>query len=80
MRRLRDSVRGYVGFGVDWDLKLVLAGADVPRLSLGESGELGWTAWLGERNTDADADDIIIRPNGADLTIDRPADNSAHND
>jgi len=80
LRRLRDSVRGYVGFGIDWDLNLVLAGADVPRLSLGESGALGWTAWLGERNTDADADEIIIRPNGAYLTVDGPVDNLAHND
>jgi len=63
LRRLRDSVRGYIGFSVDWDLNLVLASSDVPRLRLGESGALGWTAWLGERNVAADADDIVIRPN-----------------
>jgi type VI secretion system protein ImpH len=68
LRRLRDSVRGYVGFGIDWDLNLVLASSDVPRLALGESGELGWTTWLGERKTYADADDVIIRPNGTDLS------------
>lgn len=77
--RLRDSVRGYVGFGVDWDLNLVLAGSDVPQLCLGESGALGWTAWLGERDTDEDADDIIIRPNGTHLKIDGPIDNKADN-
>ncbi len=63
LRRLRDSVRGYIGFSVDWDLNLVLASSDVPQLRLGESGALGWTSWLGERNIAADADDIIIRPN-----------------
>lgn len=71
--RLRDGVRGYVGFGIDWDLNLVLASSDVPTLSLGESGELGWTTWLGERKTTADADDVIIRPNAARLLAEGPA-------
>ena len=78
LRRLRDSVRGYVGFGVDWDLNLVLDRSDVPPLSLGESGELGWTTWLGERKTRADADDIIIRPNGEHLDTDGLAESDAH--
>jgi type VI secretion system protein ImpH len=65
--RLRDSIRGYIGFGVDWDLNLVLDSADVPQLRLGESGALGWTAWLGERQSSEDADDIIIRPNATEL-------------
>lgn len=77
--RLRDSVRGYVGFGIDWDLNLVLASSDVPRLALGESGELGWTTWLGERKTNTDADDVIIRPNGTHLSVDGPARSKAHN-
>jgi type VI secretion system protein ImpH len=80
LHRLRDSVRGYVGFGVDWDLNLVLASADVPRLCLGESGALGWTAWLGERKTETDADDVIIRPNVGNLTTDGPAGSMAHQD
>lgn len=80
LRRLRDSVRSYVGFGIDWDLNLVLASADVPRLSLGESGELGWTTWLGERRKDSDADDIIIRPNGTHLTADDSAETKAQYD
>lgn len=80
LRRLRDSVRGYVGFGIDWDLNLVLASSDVPRLTLGESGELGWTSWLGERKTSLDADDVIIRPNGEQLTTDGPSVGSAHDE
>jgi len=70
--RLRDLVRGYAGFGIDWDLNLVLDGADVPRARLGESGELGWTAWLGDRNTTTDADDVVIRPNIAQLRTEGP--------
>jgi len=80
LRRLRDTVRGYVGFSVDWDLNLVLASADVPQLSLGKSGVLGWTAWLGERQTAVDADDVIIRPNVAQLTTDGLAASPAHDD
>ena len=77
---LRDAVRGYVGFGVDWDLNLVLASTDVPRLCLGDSGALGWTAWLGDRKTETDADDVIIRPNAAHLTTDGPASSMAQHD
>jgi len=78
LRRLRDSVRGYVGFGIDWDLNLVLACEDVPQLSLGQAGELGWTSWLGERKTTADADDVIIRPNVAQLLTEGPTAGLAH--
>ena len=77
LTRLRDTVRGFVGFGLDWDLNLVLARADVPRLCLGVSGELGWTAWLGERKTTTDADDVIIRPNIAQLKTDGPVSSEA---
>ena len=80
LTRLRDTVRGYAGFGLDWDLNIVLAAAEVPRLSLGESGELGWTAWLGERNKTTDADDVIIRPNIAQLKTGGPITNETHND
>ena len=75
--RLRDMVRGYVGFALDWDLNLVLAGDEVPSLKLGVSGQLGWTTWLGQRKTSADADDIVIRPNAAELRLDERAGESA---
>lgn len=68
LKRLRDAVRGYIGYGIDWDLNLVLASSDVPQLRLGQSGALGWTSWLGERNFAADADEVIIRPNAEQLT------------
>ena len=80
LTRLRDTVRGYVGFGLDWDLNIVLAAADVPRISLGASGELGWTTWLGERKKATDADEVIIRPNVAPLKTGGPINNEAHTD
>lgn len=78
LRRLRDSVRGYVGYGIDWDLNLVLAGSDVPPLKLGRSGALGWTSWLGERKTEADANEVIIRPNAEQLATVGSADDTAN--
>jgi type VI secretion system protein ImpH len=78
--RLRDGVRSYVGLSVDWDLNLVLDSADVPRLSLGKSGALGWTTWLGERQTTADADEVLIRPNAEEFAMGGAAIGSAHED
>lgn len=80
LRRLRDTVRSYIGFSVDWDLNLVLARADVPQLRLGQSGVLGWTSWLGERQTTDDADDVIIRPNAALPKTERSAAGPAQDD
>ncbi len=50
----------------------MLDGADVPRMRLGESGNLGWTTWLGDRNTHTNADDVVIRPNIAELKTGGP--------
>jgi len=41
-------------------------------LRLGESGVLGWTAWLGKRQSSEDAGDIIIRPNASELAAESP--------
>jgi type VI secretion system protein ImpH len=62
LRRLHDLVRNYLGDELDWDLNLVLKTTEVPRMCLGSSGALGWTTWLGDRQTATDADDVIIRP------------------
>jgi type VI secretion system protein ImpH len=60
--KLRDLVRNYLGDEFDWDLNLVLQAHEVPSLRLGVSGELGWTTWLGQRRSAADADDVIVNP------------------
>ena len=57
---LVDWVRLYDCFERDWDLRLRLKRADVPRLTLGRGGRLGWTTWLGLRTTDADAEDLCL--------------------
>jgi len=48
-------LRTYDGFEHDWDVQLALPAAEVPRMSLGRYGRLGWTTWMGKRPTAADA-------------------------
>jgi type VI secretion system protein ImpH len=54
------AVRNYAGDEFAWDMQLVLRKDDVPGTTLGHDGRLGWTTWMGARNSDADADDVII--------------------
>jgi type VI secretion system protein ImpH len=63
LKRLVAIVRSYVGDEKDWDLNLLLDGTDAPALSLGESGELGWTTWLGSnRDRPVILDDVVLQP------------------
>ena len=56
-------VRQYVNFELDWDLRLVLRRAEVPRARIGTYGRLGWTTWLGKREPRTrDADDLRLNP------------------
>jgi len=52
-------VRLYTCLELDWDARLVLKKNEVPALSLGRSGRLGWTTWLGHR-PDTDANDLCL--------------------
>ncbi|WP_170976871.1 type VI secretion system baseplate subunit TssG [Massilia sp. HP4] len=61
LRRLVDWVNGYAGLALDWDLRLVLARAEVPRLALGGM-QLGWTTWLASGPAARDASDLLINP------------------
>lgn len=67
LQRLRAIVRNYTGEMLDWDVNLVLKSDEVPQLSLGRQGELGWTTWIGRRPPGRDADDLMLVPQ------DRPA-------
>lgn len=67
-------VRNYLGDELVWDANLVLLKREVPReLALGKSTEvcefsmngeaqLGWSMWLGPRNSDKDANDLMLNP------------------
>ncbi len=58
--RLVALVRNYAGDEWAWDINLVLKREEVPKLSLDGQSRLGWTAWLGERTVETDADDLIF--------------------
>jgi type VI secretion system protein ImpH len=53
-------LRNYIGMEFAWDVRLVLARAEVPSARLGGTGRLGWTTWLGSRSAATDADDLVL--------------------
>jgi type VI secretion system protein ImpH len=61
-------VRNYIGDELVWDAQLLLKQQEVPsELVLGSAGntvagQLGWSSWLGPRNTAQDADDLLLNP------------------
>jgi len=60
--RLTALVRNYAGDEWAWDVNLVLKREEVPKLRLDGQSRLGWTAWLGQRTAETDADDLIFNP------------------
>lgn len=60
LARLQAMVRQWVGLEFEWDVKLILARQDVPRLQLARTGELGRSCWLGRFKKNGDADDLVI--------------------
>ena len=64
LAKLCSTVRNYVGDELDWELRLLLVGGETPSSKLGEFGQLGWTSWIGEKQSDEPADDVILHPMG----------------
>lgn len=58
--RLVAWVRQYFCFEFEWDVRLVLARAEVHKVQLGKFGRLGWTTWLGSRPAATDAADLTL--------------------
>lgn len=53
-KRLIEWVRFYVGEEYDWDVQLILAKPEIPKLVLGNHNQLGLTTWLGSTNNNMD--------------------------
>lgn len=64
-RQLKCWVLNYIAEELFWDAQLVLKAAEVPQISLGQSGLLGWTSWLRSVTFTRDADDLILNPMSA---------------
>lgn len=60
--RLKDLIRNYLGDEFAWDCRIVLQGEEIPSCCLGQSGQLGWSTWLGNRASTIDADEVVIDP------------------
>jgi type VI secretion system protein ImpH len=60
-RRLKDWVLNYLNRELAWDVQLVLRKDEVPSISLGKAGQLGWTTWLKSKPFAADAEDVILQ-------------------
>jgi len=60
LKKLVDWVRMYLCFELDWDVRLLLAQGEVPSLKLGAGPQLGWTTWLGQRQSNTPADDLCL--------------------
>ena len=64
-RQLKAWVMNYVAEEFFWDIQLVLKAAEVPEISLGQAGLLGWTSWLKSVPFTRDADDVVLNPMAA---------------
>jgi type VI secretion system protein ImpH len=60
LRKLVDWVRLYLCFELDWDVRLMLKHDEVPPMVLGRDGRLGWTTWLGRRQSTQDPGDLCL--------------------
>lgn len=60
LARLAAVVRNYLGFELRWDARLILRRSEVPSLTLGRQGHLGWTTWLAHPGRERDADDLVL--------------------
>jgi type VI secretion system protein ImpH len=58
LSHLQALVRLYTNEEWSWQVRLLLDPAEIPPMTLGESGWLGWATWLGPR--DAVASDAVI--------------------
>lgn len=67
--QLVDWVRLYLCLELDWDVGLQLNRHEVPPLTLGGGGRLGWTTWLGTRRAETDATDLCL---DAEAFVHRP--------
>lgn len=57
---LSDWVKNYVGLEFSWDVQLVLRQEQKPLTRLGTSGNLGWTAWLGNTSEKESLADLVL--------------------
>ena len=55
-------VRNYLGDEMTWDVRLILKKEEVTAVKLNQGARLGWTSWMGHRDVNKDADDLLLNP------------------
>ncbi|HVG04018.1 MAG TPA: type VI secretion system baseplate subunit TssG [Burkholderiaceae bacterium] len=58
--RLIALLRTYLGWELRWNVRLSLAGIEVPPTKIGRQGRLGWTTWLSGGPREKDARDLVL--------------------
>lgn len=59
---LREWVRQFFGFEFDWQVQLRINPQHAPPAQLGQTGQLGWTSWLGQPTRDSDLSGMKFAP------------------
>jgi type VI secretion system protein ImpH len=59
LRELRSLIRFYTNDEWSWQVRLLLRDLEVPGITLGRQGRLGWTTWLGKPS--GMADDVVLQ-------------------
>lgn len=59
---LREWVRMFFGFEFDWQVQLCIDAQHAPPAQLGQTGQLGWTSWLGQPTRKADLSGMKFAP------------------
>ncbi|MBE0616353.1 MAG: type VI secretion system baseplate subunit TssG, partial [Proteobacteria bacterium] len=67
LKRLTALVRSYIGDELAWDVKVVLQKEEVPELTLGQAGQLGWTTWCANEPLKEDPAELHLDPLGTGL-------------
>ncbi|NOQ35142.1 MAG: type VI secretion system baseplate subunit TssG [Methylococcaceae bacterium] len=55
-------VRNYIGDEMSWDVRLILKKEEVSGVSLNQGARLGWTSWVGHRESKEDASELLLNP------------------
>ncbi len=59
-QQLKDWVRQYINYEFEWDVQLLLKSEEIQPYQLGANLTLGYTSWLGYRQSDSPGNDLIL--------------------
>jgi len=60
LKLISSIIKNYLGYEMNWDIRLILKKKQRPCTVLGNYGQLGLTSWIGKKSAVQDADDLLI--------------------